>query len=87
MHKLNEAGSMSREELVELAVKEGFFPDTEQAVQGVHPMLVNLLRSELIRELENGTFALSTNPHLADSSRRGLTSFANKWTREKPDSR
>ena len=26
MHKLNEAGSMSREELVELAVKQGFSP-------------------------------------------------------------
>ena len=33
MHKLNEAGSMSREELVEFAVKEGFFPDAEQAVR------------------------------------------------------
>ncbi|MGB8709048.1 MAG: hypothetical protein WCD39_04675 [Methyloceanibacter sp.] len=60
MHKLNEAGSMSREELVELAVKEGFFPDAEQAVQGVHPMLKSLLRSELIRELPNGTFAPPT---------------------------
>jgi hypothetical protein len=60
MHKLNEAGSMSREELVELAVKEGFFPDAEQAVQGVHPMLMSLLRSELIRELPNGTFAPPT---------------------------
>jgi hypothetical protein len=60
MHKLNEAGPMSREELVNLAVKEGFFPDAENAVQGVHPMLVNLLRSELIRELPNGTFAPPT---------------------------
>jgi len=60
MHKLNEVGPMSREELVNLAVKEGFFPDAENAVQGVHPMLVNLLRSELIRELPNGTFAPPT---------------------------
>jgi hypothetical protein len=60
MRKLNEAGSMSREELVDLAVKEGFFPDSESAVQGVHPMLVSLLRSELIRELPNGTFAPPT---------------------------
>jgi hypothetical protein len=57
MHKLSEAGSMSREELVDLAVKQGFYPDAENAAQGVHPMLVNLVRSELIRELPNGTFA------------------------------
>jgi len=60
MHKLNEVGPMSREELVSLAVKEGFFPDAANAVQGVHPMLVNLLRSELIRELPNGTFVPPT---------------------------
>jgi hypothetical protein len=60
MHKLNEVGSMSREELVELAVKEGFFADKEQAVQGVHPVLVNLVRSELIRELPDGAFAPPT---------------------------
>ena len=60
MHKLNEVGPMSRAELVNLAVKEGFFPDAENAVQGVHPMLVNLLRSELIRELPNGTFVPPT---------------------------
>jgi hypothetical protein len=41
-------------------MKEGFFPDTETAAQGVHPMLVSLLRSELIRELPNGTFAPPT---------------------------
>ena len=51
---------MSREELLELAVKEGFFADAETAAQSVHPMLVSLLRSELIRELPNGTFASPT---------------------------
>jgi enamine deaminase RidA (YjgF/YER057c/UK114 family) len=60
MRRLNEAGPMSREELVDLAVEQGFFPDAENAVQGVHPMLVNLLRSEQIRELPNGTFAPPT---------------------------
>jgi hypothetical protein len=57
MQRLNEVGPMSREGLIDLALKEGFFPDTETAAQGVHPMLVSLLRSELIRELPNGTFA------------------------------
>jgi hypothetical protein len=60
MHKLSEAGSMSREELVDLAVKEGLYPDAESAARGVHPILVNLARSELIRELPNGTFAPPT---------------------------
>jgi hypothetical protein len=62
MHRLNEAGRMSRKELADLAVKEGFFPDAESAVQGVHPMLVNMLRSEAIREVENGIFAPPTTP-------------------------
>jgi hypothetical protein len=60
MHRLNEVGPMSREGLIDLAMKEEFFPDTETAAQGVHPMLVSLLRSELIRELPNGTFAPPT---------------------------
>jgi hypothetical protein len=60
MRRLNEVGPMSKEELVDLAVKEGFFPDAENAVQGMHPMLVNMLRSEQIRELPNGTFAPPT---------------------------
>ena len=60
MRKLNDSGPMSREELVNMAVKDGFFPDAESAMQGVHPMLVSSLQSELIRELENGTFAPPT---------------------------
>jgi hypothetical protein len=60
MRMLNETGPMSREELVNMAVKEGFFPDAESAVQGVHPMLASLLRGELIRELPNGTYAPPT---------------------------
>jgi hypothetical protein len=60
MHRLNEAGRMAREELADLAVKEGFFPDAESAVQGVQPMLVDLLRNGLIREVENGIFAPPT---------------------------
>ena len=62
MRKLNEAGTMSRQELIDLAVREGFFSDREQAVQGIHPMLVNLLRSELICELPDGSFAPPSLP-------------------------
>ena len=60
MRRLNETGQLSKKELVDLAVKEGFFPDAEHASQGVHPMLVNMLRSELIRELPDGTLAPPT---------------------------
>ena len=60
MRRLNETGELSKKELVDLAVKEGFFPDAEHASQGVHPMLVNMLRSELIRELPDGTLAPPT---------------------------
>ena len=43
-----------------MAVKEGFFPDAETASQGVHPMLVSMLRSELIREVSDGIFTPPT---------------------------
>ena len=54
--KLNDAGRMSKQELIDMAVKEGFFPDAEEAAQSVHPMLVTMLRSELIREVSDGIF-------------------------------
>jgi hypothetical protein len=60
MRVLNDAGKMSRKELIELAVREGFFPDVEAATQGIHPMVINMVRSELIRELPNGSFAPPT---------------------------
>ena len=57
MQALNDAGRMTRQELIDMAVKEGFFSDAESATQGIHPMLISLVRSELIRELPNGAFA------------------------------
>ena len=56
MKKLNNAGQMSKQELIDMAVTEGFFPDADTAAQGVHPMLVSMLRSELIREVSDGTY-------------------------------
>jgi len=56
MKKLSDAGRMSKQELIDMAVKEGFFPDGETAAQGVHPMLVSMLRSELIREVSDGIY-------------------------------
>ena len=60
MKKLNDAGQMSKKELIDMAVKESFFPDAETAAQGVHPMLVTMLKSELIREVSDGTYMAPT---------------------------
>ena len=60
LHQLNEVGPMSKEALVDLSMREGFFPDAETAAQRVHALLETLLRSELIRELPDGTFAAPT---------------------------
>jgi hypothetical protein len=60
MQALSDAGQMTRQELIDMAVKEGFFSDAESATQGIHPMLTSLVRSELIRELPNGAFAPPT---------------------------
>jgi hypothetical protein len=56
MRKLNDAGRTSKQELIDMAVKEGFFPDAETAAQSVHPMLATMLRNELIREVSDGIF-------------------------------
>ena len=60
LKKLNNAGQMSKQELIDMAIKEGFFPDADTAAQGVHPMLVSMLRSELIREVSDGTYTPPT---------------------------
>ena len=56
LKKLNNAGQMSKQELIDMAVTEGFFPDADTAGQGVHPMLVSMLRSELICETSDGIY-------------------------------
>jgi hypothetical protein len=56
LKKLNSAGQMSKQELIDMAVTDGFFPDADTAVQGVNPMLVSMLRSELIRETSDGIY-------------------------------
>jgi hypothetical protein len=61
--KLKENGAVSKDELIGLTIKEGFFRNTEEALRGVHPMVVSMLRSEQIRELPNGNFALPLVSH------------------------
>jgi len=60
MQALNDAGRMTRQELIEMAVQEGFVSDAESATQGLHSMLTGLVRRELIRELPDGAFAPPT---------------------------
>ena len=58
--KLNESGPMSKDELRNLAVKEGYFPDAETADRGVHATLIDFVRGDRIRQLPDGTFAPPT---------------------------
>ena len=56
LKQLNNVGQMSKQELIDMAVTKGFFPDSDTAAQGVHPMLVSMLRSELMRETSDGIY-------------------------------
>ena len=60
MHTLNEMGPMSKDDIVDLASKEGYFSDAENADRGVHAALVSLHRNEHLRQLQDGTFAPAT---------------------------
>jgi hypothetical protein len=55
--KLAQTGPTSQEDLSRLAVQEGYFSDAERAGPGVHATLVDLLRSNRIRQLQDGTLA------------------------------
>jgi hypothetical protein len=58
--KLNEIGPMSKDELRNLAVKEGYFPDAEAADRGVHAALIDFVRGDRLRQLPDGAFAPPT---------------------------
>ena len=60
MQTLNEIGPMAKDDIVDLASKEGYFSDAENADRGVHAALVSLHRNEHIRQLQDGTFAPAT---------------------------
>ena len=62
MHKLNEMGPLSKDDLVNLSLQEGVFADPESADHGIHGMLVSVIRSEHIRQLHDGTFVPNTLP-------------------------
>lgn len=62
MHKLNELGPLSKDDLVNLSLQEGIFADPESADHGIHGTLVNIIRNEHIRQLHDGTFVPNTLP-------------------------
>lgn len=62
LQRLNEMGPMSKEGLVDLVLHEGLFGDVDSADRAVHATLVNIIRSEHLRQLHDGTFVPNTLP-------------------------
>jgi hypothetical protein len=60
VHKLNEVGAMSRDDLRRLSLQEGYFADVESADRGVQVTLFNAVKAGFIRQLPNGNFAPPT---------------------------
>ena len=51
---------MTKEDLRDKAVQDGYFPDADAAARGVYATLFNLVRGGRIRQLPDGTFATLT---------------------------
>jgi hypothetical protein len=64
--KLIEIGPLSKDDVCNLAVKEGYFHDIQSAAQTVEPTLFALGCEKRIRALPDGTFAL---PMLSPATR------------------
>jgi hypothetical protein len=62
LQRLSENGPMSKDGLVDLTLKERLFDDGESADRAVHTTLVNIIRSEHLRQLHDGTFVPNTVP-------------------------
>jgi hypothetical protein len=62
LQRLSEIGPMSKDDLVNLSLKEGLFDDGESADRAVHTTLVSIIRSEHLRQLHDGTFVPNTVP-------------------------
>lgn len=62
MHKLNEMGPLSKDDLITLTLQEGIFADPESADHGVHATLVTIIRNEHVRQLHDGTFVPNALP-------------------------
>jgi len=60
MRSLNEAGAMSKDDILSLALNDGYFADAESADRSVQASLIILHRNEHIRQLQDGSFAPAT---------------------------
>lgn len=60
LRTLGEGGSLTKEELRDRAVQDGYFPDADAAARGVYATLFNLVRGGRIRQHPDGTFAALT---------------------------
>jgi hypothetical protein len=69
LQRLTEIGPMSKDDLVNLALKEGLFGDGESADRAVHTTLINIIRSEHLRQLHDGTFVPNTFPQAVNLRR------------------
>jgi chromosome segregation ATPase len=55
--KLSEVGPMSSQDLCRLALQEGYFTDSNSAQEGVHAMLMEVVKAGHIQQLPNAKFA------------------------------
>jgi hypothetical protein len=62
LHKLNEMGPLSKDDLVNLTLQEGIYADPDSADHGVHATLVSIIQADHIRQLHDGTFVPNTLP-------------------------
>lgn len=57
VRRVNEAGPLSKDDLRQLAVRAGYFPDAESATRSVHATLLGIVKGGRVRELPNGALA------------------------------
>jgi chromosome segregation ATPase len=55
--KLSEVGPMSSQDLCRWAVQEGYFTDSNSAQEGLHAVLMDVVKAGQIQQLRNGMFA------------------------------
>lgn len=60
VNSVRQLGAMSKDELCRLTLKQGYFPNRESAEPGVHAILTHVVEAGLMRQLQDGKFALPT---------------------------
>lgn len=57
IRKLGEAGTMTLDDLCNVAIHEGYFAEGDNPDRTVHMTLMNVVKAGFIRQMPNGTFA------------------------------